>query len=116
MLRNTYHSEEESELRIHSHHISVHEHKLGFTFLPTHEDNCNLLSSHGENGQLYPVEFVEASPAPRLSQTLVDPTKPSEVHLIGAVEHDYVLSQSPPHIFDGLCLAGASWSCWSPTH
>ena len=51
-----------------------------------------------------------------LALTFVDTPQPSEVHLIGAVEHDHVFAQTSAHVLGGLGFACPSRSGWSPAH
>ena len=48
--------------------------------------------------------------------TFVDTTKPSEVHLVRAVEDNDILSQSLAHVLGGLCLACPSRAGRGTTH
>jgi len=51
-----------------------------------------------------------------LWNTFVDSAKTSEVHLIGAVEHDDILAKGFTHVFGGLSLASTGGSSRGTTH
>lgn len=48
--------------------------------------------------------------------TFVYPAKSSEVHLVRAVEHHYILAKAATHVFSGLCLSSAGWPCRGSPH
>ena len=42
-----------------------------------------------------------------MTQTLEYPAEPPKVHLVGAVEHHYILAESLTHVLDRLSLTSS---------
>jgi len=59
---STHHGEEETELWVEIHNITIGEDKLCLSFLLGHENDGNLLSSHRQHRKLDTIELVKASP------------------------------------------------------
>ena len=110
-----YHRQKKSKLWIHRHGISVHEDELSFMFLFSHQDNIDLLGGDGQDRQLNAVELIEAAPRARLGESLEDPAKSTEVHLIRAVEDDAVFAEGLGHVLRRLCLTGTGRTGGSTT-
>lgn len=68
---STHHGQEDPELSVEGHDISVGENKLRFVHFLALEDDSNLLSSYGKHRELDPIELIKAPPRPRLSQTYI---------------------------------------------
>jgi hypothetical protein len=45
-----------------------------------------------------------------------NPSEASEIHLIGTIEHNHILAQTPAHVFCGFGFTRPGGSCWSTAH
>ncbi|RNA11509.1 hypothetical protein BpHYR1_000026 [Brachionus plicatilis] len=79
-------------------------------------NNGNLLRGNRQYGQVDAIELVKAAPCARLGKALVDAAQAPEVHLVRAVEHDHILTETSAHVLGGLGLAGAGGSGGRAAH
>ena len=101
------HRDEEADILVKVDLVPVREDKAQLLLLDGAKHAGHLLRRHGEHLEVDPVELVEAAPAARHGEALVDAAERAVVHLVGAVGHDAVLAERARHVLDGLRLARA---------
>lgn len=109
------HSNEEAEFRVHADLVTVSEDEEATAMFLRLQDNVDLLGSDGEDRKVDSVELIEATPRTGLSETLVNSSETSEIHLIGAVEDDAVFSKSFSHIFGSFGFTSTGGTSGSAT-
>lgn len=68
-MPRSHHSQEEAEFRVHFDRVSVGKDEVLSSLLLAREDDGDLLCCNGQHWQLNAVEFIEATPGTRLSET-----------------------------------------------